>query len=315
MSVQIPIKSRPGVFITLDKGVADKIGHWGWRLRPDGHVQAHLPESGSSRTTGKKVYLNQAVIWTVTGEWPKFGQVIEYVNGDKLDGRMENISVYVPNIIKIEGTSKVQIEIKAHKGTFITLDKDVSDKIGSWGWCLDSKGYAMAHLPKSGKKGKMVQLAPAVIWAVTGKWPDKGQEVDHINHDILDNSYENLHLGSKSDNMRNMNKQEGASSEFYGVYWCGRDKRWIAQTGVRIGGKLYNIRASQTPDIEIAKLCADCMRDLIGGFLPRNYPDRIFLDKWREIGEKQRRQIFRSMAIHNVPIHDNTIFIAKKAAA
>jgi hypothetical protein len=311
-SVQIEIKSRLGTFITLDKEVADKIGGWSWWLRPNGNAMAHLPGSGLKNR--KIVLLSRAVIWAVTGEWPKEGTTIEYVNGDKLDGRMENISVYFPNIIKIEGTSSVQIEIKSRSGTFITLDKEVAEKIGHWGWYLNELGYVRAHLPESGKKGKHVRLARAVLWASTGEWPEKGKVVDHINHDPLDNRMCNLRVVTRSINQRNMNKQEGTSSQFQGVRWQKQCQKWLARATVTIDGEHYCICSSLTPDEAIAALCTDCIRDLVGGFLPRNFPERIFLDKWKEIGEKQRRQIFHSMAKNNVPIYDNTIFIERKVA-
>jgi hypothetical protein len=204
----------------------------------------------------------------------------------------------------------VQIEIKSRKGTFITVDKEVADKIGKWDWYLDKEGYAIAYLPGSGRKNrKMVRLARAVIWAETGEWPEKNQEVDHINHDVLDNRMENLRVGTKSLNQRNMLKHKGASSKFQGVSWNKRTQKWTAQAGVRIEGKVYHIGACQTSDEILAAKCADCIRDLIGGWIPRNYPERSFLDKWKEIGEKQRRQIRRRMWFNNISIHDNSIFI------
>jgi hypothetical protein len=145
---------------------------------------------------------------------------------------------------------------------------------------------------------------------MTGKWPEKGMEVDHIDHDPLNNSMENLEVKTRSGNQRNRNKWEkGTASKFQGVYWDKRSQKWYAQAGVRIDGKQYNIYSCTTDDETIAAKCADCIRDLVGGWVPRNYPERIFLDKWKEIGEKQRRQIFHSMEKHNVPIYDNTIFI------
>jgi hypothetical protein len=311
MTVQIEIKSRKGTFITLDDEDAEKIGKWGWQLRKDGRVQAYLPGSKSK----KMVYLHQAVIWARTGEWPKEGTEIEYINGDKLDGRMENISVYAPNVIKIEGTSSVKIEIRKHKGSFITVDEAAADEVSDYGWWLRYDGYVQAYMKGSGTgKRRNVQLSHVVIHAMTGKWPEKGMEVDHLNHDPLDNRMENLRVVTKSGNQRNKNKLEGASSEFHGVYWNSLRQKWLGQVGMRIDGKIRLVRSSLTPDIEIAKLCADCIRDLVGGWVPRNYPERIFLDKWKAIGEKQRRKIFKDMVRHNIPIHDNTIFIAQKAA-
>jgi hypothetical protein len=206
-----------------------------------------------------------------------------------------------------------QIEIKSRPGMFAIIPDEVAEAAKGYRWHINSYGYVLAWNNEI-KPRKSIYLHHLVIYVMTGKWLEKGQEVDHLNHDKLDNSMENLHLGSKSDNLRNMKKREGASSEFQGVHWYTAGQKWIAKAGVRKDGKDCQIRSSYTPDIEIAKLCADCIRDLIGGWIPRNYPERTFLDKWKEIGEKQRRQIFRSMAKNNVPIYDNTIFIERKVA-
>jgi hypothetical protein len=211
----------------------------------------------------------------------------------------------------------VQIEIKSRPGTFITLDADVAGKIGHWGWCLRPDGRACAHILGSGSSrtmGKNVLLARAVIWAVTGQWPEKDKHVDHINHDVLDNQISNLRMVIRSQNMRNMLKHKVNSSKYYGVIFDKRRNNWHGRSHIRTEGKGAFIISSCTPDEVLAATAADCIRDLIGGFLPRNFPELSFLEKWKSIGEPQRRQIFRSMAKNNVPIYDNTIFIEQKAA-
>jgi hypothetical protein len=196
----------------------------------------------------------------------------------------------------------VKIEIKSRPGTFIMLDEEVAEKIGHWGWCLRFNGYVYAHLPKSGYKGKAVRLSRAVIWAVTGEWPKKGMDVDHINHDKLDNRMENLRVVTRSINNRNLLKREGAASQFQGVYWNKTNKKWVAQAGVRIDGKAHTVGSSMTADEIIAAKCADCIRDLVGGWLPRNFPDLTFQEKWKVIGEKQRRKIRHSIWFQDISV-------------
>jgi hypothetical protein len=206
-----------------------------------------------------------------------------------------------------------QIEIKSRKGTFFTIPDEVEEAAKGYSWCVNNKGYVRA-CEKGRKPRKFIYLHRLVYETMTGKKIEKGMQIDHINHDKLDNSMENLRVVTNSGNQRNKSKHEGASSQFHGVFWDNASQKWYADAGVRIDGKLYHILSSRTPDEVLAAKCADCIRDLVGGWVPRNYPERIFLDKWKEIGEKQRRQIFHSMAKNNVPIHDNTIFIAKQAA-
>jgi hypothetical protein len=209
----------------------------------------------------------------------------------------------------------VQIEIKSRPGTFTTIPDEVAEAAKGYSWYLNRKGYVMAYV-KGSKPRKFIYLHRLVIYVMTGKWPEKGMEVDHIDHDPLNNRMENLEVKTKSGNMRNRNKSEGASSQLQGVFWNKLRQKWFAMATVMIDGKKCHIHSSTTDDEILASVCADCIRHLVGGWHPSklNYPERIFLDKWREIGEGQRRQIFRSMARQNVPIYDNTIFIERKVA-
>jgi hypothetical protein len=201
----------------------------------------------------------------------------------------------------------VQIEIKAHKGTFITLDEEDAEKIGKWGWVLRPDGYVSAHLPKSGSSnttGKKVKLSHAVIWARTGEWPPADMDVDHVNGVKLDNRMVNLRVVTTSVNCKNRNKNEGASSQLQGVFWNKKSQKWFAVASVRIGGKKTYINSSLTPDEVIAGKCADVIRLLIGGWHPSklNFPELTFFDKWYHIGKGQQEQILHSLEKNNIPI-------------
>jgi hypothetical protein len=208
----------------------------------------------------------------------------------------------------------IQIPIKSRPGTFTTIPDEVEEAAKGYSWWLNSNGYVVAHV-KGSKPRKTIYLHRLVIYVMTGEWPEKGQEVDHIDHDPLNNRMENLHVGSKSENNKNRNKQEGTSSQFQGVLWQKQCQKWIAQAGIRIDGKKITILSSCTPDETIAAKCADCIRDLVGGWVPRNYPERIFLDKWKEIGSKQRAQILHSMNRHKIVVCDWSLFDGWKLAA
>ena len=56
----------------------------------------------------------------------------------------------------------------------------------------------------------------------------EGNDVDHINHDCLDNRKENLRICSRQENMMNM---KGAK----GYYFYKRDKKWIVR--IQANGK------------------------------------------------------------------------------
>lgn len=61
-----------------------------------------------------------------------------------------------------------------------------------------------------------------------------GMQVDHINGDTLDNRRCNLRLCTCAENAQNR-KLQGGSSNFKGVHWYRRDKKWYAQIRVNKG--------------------------------------------------------------------------------
>lgn len=67
-----------------------------------------------------------------------------------------------------------------------------------------------------------------VAWLLFyGSWPD-GQ-IDHIDHDALNNRIRNLRIVSTVDQQRNLSLKRNNTSGFNGVYWASRDKRWYAE--------------------------------------------------------------------------------------
>lgn len=73
-----------------------------------------------------------------------------------------------------------------------------------------------------------------------GKWKTKrmhrmileapdGVQVDHVNHEGLDNRRANIRLCTASQNLCNRRKIKDTTSIYKGVYWCPRNKKWRAQ--------------------------------------------------------------------------------------
>jgi hypothetical protein len=144
-------------------------------------------------------------------------------------------------------------------------------------------------------QGRTVYLSRAVIWAVTGEWPPAGMDVDHINHDKLDNRMSNLRVVPKSLNSRNMTVERRRISKYKGVRFIRPNNSWAAQVGARIEGVDKRIMGLNTKDEEEAARCYDCITHLIGGFMLSNFPDESFEEKWERIGVRQRVQIKHSL--------------------
>jgi len=57
----------------------------------------------------------------------------------------------------------------------------------------------------------------------------KGVDVDHVNHDGLDNQRVNIRICNKSQNAMNRNSYKNSSSKFKGVFLQKYGKKWKAQ--------------------------------------------------------------------------------------
>jgi hypothetical protein len=92
---------------------------------------------------------------------------------------------------------------------------NVAGKIGTHGYrriCLNYKLYEAHRL----------------AWLyVTGVWPSA--EIDHINHDRLDNSFANLRCASRTENLGNKSRQSNNKSGVKGVWYEKRRNKWIAE--------------------------------------------------------------------------------------
>lgn len=93
---------------------------------------------------------------------------------------------------------------------------------------IDDKGYVIFNLWK-GNKGKTIQVHKLVAMAFLGHYTDGTLNlvIDHINNDKLDNRVENLQIITNRENVSKGMK--GGTSEYTGVYWNKRAKKWIAR--------------------------------------------------------------------------------------
>lgn len=67
----------------------------------------------------------------------------------------------------------------------------------------------------------------------------KGYEVDHVNHNRLDNRRCNLRIATRSENQANSNSRRNSSSKYKGVSLCNQTKLWRAS--IQCGNKQCTI--------------------------------------------------------------------------
>lgn len=127
-------------------------------------------------------------------------------------------------------------KIKLTQGKYALVDDEDFDELNKHKWfarydkCMEGY-YALCHLKD--EKRTMVYMHRIIMNA------PKGVEVDHINHDTLDNRKENLRLCTHSQNLMNQIQHKLFSSKYKGVSWHKGNKRWISR--IMINKKQINL--------------------------------------------------------------------------
>ena len=77
-----------------------------------------------------------------------------------------------------------------------------------------------------------------LVWALrTGELPS--EELDHKNHDSLDDQFDNLRLATSGQNKANMRRRKDNTSGFKGVCWLKRRQKWLAR--LNLDGKSLHL--------------------------------------------------------------------------
>ncbi len=98
-------------------------------------------------------------------------------------------------------------------------------KIGDIAGGKNECGYIRIRV--DGKKYRAHRLA---VFYMTGKWPVK--EPDHRDLNKGNNRWNNIRLGTRSQNRANTRPPSNNTSGFKGVYWRPKKKFWYAAIGV-----------------------------------------------------------------------------------
>jgi hypothetical protein len=165
---------------------------------------------------------------------------------------------------------KVYINISQGQVAIIDLeDLERVDKeyTGSWYAGYDKKPktfYVFGKLNIGNGKRKTISLHRFIMEAT-----DSRIQVDHKNHNGLDNTRENLRLCTRQENQQNRNSRTGTSN-YKGLYWNKRASKWHAQ--IRFSGYLINI-GYFTNETDAAKAYDRKALELFGEFAYLNFPE------------------------------------------
>lgn len=82
--------------------------------------------------------------------------------------------------------------------------------------------YVTGSVYKENGKRSTVLLHRWILGVTCSK-----KQIDHINHQPLDNTRKNLNIVSHGENQQNKQKYKTNKSGHIGVSWSNRDKRWV----------------------------------------------------------------------------------------
>ena len=133
-----------------------------------------------------------------------------------------------------QSTCVDDMEMILPNGKIVIFDDMAKDYISKYKYHCSGNYCARCDSRKNHDGEVCVIPMHRELWELyNGKIPD-GHELDHINHNRLDNRLENLRLVTRSQNFMNRSVICG-KSKYKGVGWHKKDKRWRAR--IKINGK------------------------------------------------------------------------------
>jgi hypothetical protein len=93
-------------------------------------------------------------------------------------------------------------------------------------------------------------------------------EVDHINGNGLDCRRENMRLATRSQNMVNRDRPPNTTSQYRGVTWLIKNRKWMAQ--IKANGKRRYL-GSFTDEEDAARAYDEAAREAFGDFARLNF--------------------------------------------
>lgn len=156
------------------------------------------------------------------------------------------------------------MEVKLKHGEITIVDDDIDPNLIRRVWRLRPKGdsgYVVRTDYYNDGTHKSVSLHRLIMNAGVG------QQVDHINHDSLDNRRCNLRLCTPNQNAMNRKRDKKGSSRFKGV--CLRKNgRWLAH--IQCNHKIYHLGYFGSEE-DAAKAYDDAAKKMFGEFACLNF--------------------------------------------
>ena len=136
--------------------------------------------------------------------------------------------------------------------------------LSSFNWSVrigNTLPYAQYGTPKQYGKKCYYHMHRVILERMIGRKLKKGEVVDHINHDSLDNRRSNLRVATVQQNAQNMRVRSDNTSGYKGVYKS--NEKYIAQ--IWIDGSHNYLGYFDTPELAHKAYC-DAANEHFGEF-------------------------------------------------
>ena len=154
--------------------------------------------------------------------------------------------------------------IKLTQGKYAIIDSEDFERINKHKWYTfydNWNWYAVRNIRKVNGKRTMQRMHRVIM-----NCPE-GLEIDHRNHDTLDNRKCNLRICTHAQNHYNKKSQKGIS-KFKGVSWHKRHKKWAAYIGLNNKDIYLGLFINE---IDAAKAYDKKAKELFGDFAYLNF--------------------------------------------
>lgn len=147
-------------------------------------------------------------------------------------------------------------------GTEIQIDEQDAPILAQYNFAIRTMG-------KNVKRSYVVAPKNVYLHRLIMGFP-KGKDVDHINHDCLDNRRSNLRVCTRSENLANARARPNKHG-YRGIFKHSRRKAWRARIGYRDG--LQMSKYFSTPE-GAARAYDEMARARFGEFATLNFPEQ-----------------------------------------
>lgn len=160
----------------------------------------------------------------------------------------------------------VDIYLKGHR---LKIDAEDLPIYNKFKWQIKTDSKHTSYLQMKGYHKHLDRITTVKFHRLILDCPE-GMEVDHINHDGLDNRRENLRICTRQQNSFNTKPIVNRTSKYKGVWWRKERLRWVAGIYLPITEenrkRVRKMVGSFKCEIEAAKAYNKAAKELFGEY-------------------------------------------------